>query len=214
MKTIPLVAFQSSPSNQSAIKETLENGSLICFPAASDYKLGADLSSRRAITAMLQAKRRVNNAPTLVFVPDVSWVDKLVANISDQARRLMTDLWPGPLTLLFQPSDYLEPRVRKTLTKAKGWLGLRMPDDEISRTVLGVFKKPLLVSSANLSKKHGAQSVAQVRKNFGRTVDYLIENGDINGASKSTLVDLTRAVPEVIRRGAISEEAIKRTLAG
>ena len=214
MKSISLSDIQSNPSSQSQIKEILEQGKLVCFPTTSGYKLAADFSSAAAITSMIHAKRRVKNAPALVLVPSADWVEKIAAPLSDEARALMKNLWPGHVTLLFQASDDLPPKIRKPLVKAKGWLGIRMPSDERSRLVLDAFKKPILVSSANLAKKHGNNSLAQVRKNFGRTVDLLIEQGDINLGPKSTLVDLTSKYPEVIRAGAVSEETVRQALAG
>ncbi len=214
MKSISLSEIQSNPQTHKQIKEILEEGKLLCFPTTSGYKLAADLNSPSAISAMIQAKRRVKNAPALVFVPDVEWVAKIVSHVSGEAKTLMESLWPGHITLLFQASDDLPSKIRKPLMKAKGWLGVRIPSDDSSRLVLTAFGKPLLVSSANIAKKHGANSLAQVKKNFGRTVSLLIEEGDINEGPKSTLVDLTSEYPEVIRAGAVSEETIKQALAG
>ena len=125
----------------------------------------------------------------------------------------MNALWPGPVTLLFPANSNLPPKVRKALTKAKGWLGVRLPADDVSRGVVQAFGKPILVSSANLSRKHGERSVAQVRKNFGRTVNLMIDAGDLGEGPKSTLVDLTKDTPSVIRVGVVSEETIQQILA-
>ena len=214
MRTIPSTEIQNDPSLYSQIKEVLESGKLVSFPTHSGYKLAADLDSPSAVTSMIQAKRRVKNAPALVFVPDVTWVEKVAANVSDNAKNLMEALWPGPVTLLFKANEALHPKVRKPLTKAKGWLGVRVPHDEVALAVVKAFGRPLLVSSANLSSKQGARSLAQVRKNFGRTVDLMIDAGDLAGAPSTTLVDLTKDVPSIIRAGAVPEEDIQRALTG
>ena len=215
MKSISLVEFQNQPSLYSETSKIREQGRLICCPTPSGYKLGADMNSPAAVTSMIQAKRRVKNAPALVFLPDVSWVDKVAANITDEARALMKSLWPGHVTLQFKASDDLPSKVRKPLTKAKGWLGVRIPYDEVSQGILKTFGKPILVSSANLARKGGAHSLAQVRKNFGRTIDLIIESGDLNNSEpQSTLVDLTKANPDSVRVGAVSEDEIRSALAG
>ncbi len=213
MRTITLSEVEQDKSLYTEIDKVLKNGGLVCFPGPTGYKLAADLGSPAAVTSMIQAKRRVKNAPSLVFVPDVTWVEKVAADVSADAKKLMKALWPGPLTLLFTASEDLHPKVRKQLTKAKGWLGIRIPQDSIPRTVVRTFGSPLLISSANLAKKHGATSVAQVRKNFGRTVELLIDAGDLATGLQSTLVDLTHDTPTVIREGAVSEEDIRRALA-
>lgn len=214
MKTVSLVTPPTNPSIFTQVKEVLENSGLVCFPSPSGYKIAANLDAPSAITAMIHAKRRVKNAPALVFIPDVSWVTELTDDISKDAKNLMNSLWPGQLTLLFRPSESLNPQVRKLLTKAKGWLGVRIPCDDVSQSITKAFGRPMVVSSANLSQKHGERSVAQVRKNFGRTVELLIDTGDIPKGTKSTLVDLTQASPSIVRAGAISDETIHRALSG
>ena len=214
MKTIPLVNPASDSTIYQQTKEVLKNGGLVCFPASSGYKIAADLTSRQAITALIQAKRRVKNAPALVLIPDVIWVNQLTDDISKEAETLMNTLWPGQLTLLFRPSENLDAKVRKLLTKAKGWLGVRIPNDEVAANITKTFGGPIVVSSANLSQKMGDRSVAQVKKNFGRTVELLLDAGDIREGTQSTLVDLTQSNPEIVRIGAISDETIQQALAG
>ena len=214
MKTIPLSELETDSAQYKHIADTLEDGGLVCLPASSGYKLVVDLASPAAITAMLHAKRRVKNAPALVFVPDASWVDRVAAVVSDEARLLMQRFWPGPVTLLLKASDDLHPKVRKPLTKAKGWLGVRVPEDEISLGAVRAFGRPVLVSSANLARKHGAHSVAQVKKNFGRTVQLLVDAGDVKPSASSTLVDVSGPGVSVVRAGAVAEDSIHEALAG
>jgi len=181
-------------------------------PTPSGYKLLADLASPKAVTALLQAKRRVKNAPSLVFVPDEASVSNVVDAVSEGARRLIRKFWPGPLTLLFEAGEQLDPKLRKPLTKAKGWLGVRMPEDEVSLGAVRAFGRPVLVTSANLADKGGAHSVAQIKKNFGRTVDLLVDRGDVAQAARSTLVDVSDGMPKIVRAGAIGEDRIAAAL--
>jgi len=212
LKTIPFPEISKNPKIYEEVGAVLEQGGLVCVPTASGYKLLADLASPKAVTAMLHAKRRVKNAPALVFVPDATWVDRVVDSVSEEARRLMSELWPGPVTLLFKAGERIDPKVRKPLTKAKGWLGVRVPDDEVSLGALKAFGRPVLVSSANLADKGGAHSVAQVKKNFGRTVDLLVDMGDITQSARSTLVDVSEGVAKVVRSGAVGEERVSAIL--
>lgn len=214
MKKISLVNPHPDPTIYQQTKEALENGGLVCFPSPSGYKIAADLGSPKAVTSLIQAKRRVKNAPALILIPDVSWVRQLTDDISKDAENLMNTLWPGHVTLLFRPSENLDSKTRKLLTKAKGWIGVRVPQDEVPANITKIFGRPIVVSSANLSQKNGDYSVAQVKKNFGRTVELLLDAGDIREGTPSTLVDLTQARPAIVRIGAVSDERIQQALAG
>ncbi|MBN2343251.1 MAG: threonylcarbamoyl-AMP synthase [Deltaproteobacteria bacterium] len=214
MRTVSFSEFQSNPEVLNDITEILTNDGIICIPTPSGYKLMADLESSKAVMAMIQAKRRVKSAPALVMIPDQSHVENIAESVSEEASKLMTEFWPGPVTLLFSAGDGLHPKIRKALTKAKGWLGVRVPNSQTAKTVVGAFGKPLLVSSANISKKAGDGSLAQVKKNFGRAISLLIEDGDITTESSSTLVDVTREIPKIVRCGAVAEQSILDALAG
>ncbi len=213
MHTVTLAELNAAPRIVEDISETLRHGRIVCVPAASGYKLMADLDSPDAVTTLLQAKCRMKNAPALVFIPDSSWVDRLADDVSDSARRLIDAFWPGPVTLLFKAGDHLHPKVRKALTKAKGWLGMRVPEDALSREILRTFGRPVLVSSANLATRKGAQSVAQVKKNFGRSLGFLVDAGDITVCASSTLVDVSEDPVSIVRAGSVDASRILGTLA-
>ncbi len=213
MKTVSYTEFKENPSILNEMNDILADDGIVCIPTPSGYKLMANLESQRAVMAMIQAKRRVRSAPALVLVPDRTHVENIADSISSEASRLMSELWPGPVTLLFAAGEGLPPKIRKPLTRAKGWLGIRVPDAGIAQTVVKSFGKPLLVSSANISRKGGAGSLAQVKKNFGRSISLMVENGDLSMSRSSTLVDVTRDIPRIIRAGVVSEETIQATLA-
>ncbi|MBN2719011.1 MAG: threonylcarbamoyl-AMP synthase [Deltaproteobacteria bacterium] len=213
MQTVSFSDFQNNPDILTHICDILNDDGIVCVPTSSGYKLMANFASQRAVMSMIQAKRRVKSAPALVLVPDRSHVDNIADSVSDEAARLMNELWPGPVTLLFAAGEQLQPKIRSVLTKAKGWLGIRVPDTGIAQTIVSAFCHPVLVSSANLSQKGGAGSLAQVKKNFGRAIALLVENGDIVSTRPSTLIDVTRDIPKIVRAGAVSEEAIHNALA-
>ena len=75
-------------------------------------------------------------------------------------RRLADKLWPGPLTMVLPPSDELPSKVRKVLTRATGRLGVQVPADPLASALMRQFGGPLLLASANLEQKPGANSAA------------------------------------------------------
>lgn len=190
--------------------EVLEDDGIICFPAESNYRLGASALSVKAVNTLVAAKRRSTNAPSLVFVSGASMLEEVAADITDVGKILAQTFWPGPLTLLVKPGDIFPKKVRKTIAKATGLIGVRIPGHPVARGIVETFGKPILVSSANLAKKSGASSPAQIRKNFGRQVEAMVDLGDLPTASPSTLVNVSGEAIEIRRQGAVSEEEIRR----
>ena len=206
MKTLRLQDYQDQMGNlfQEA-KRVLERGGLVCLPCNGTYRILADLNNPDAVTKLFQSKRRVGKAPALVFVRDEAMLTQVAHSVHATASRL-TQLWPAPLTILFDASGALPVKVRKQLGSAK--IGVRVPEDAMARELMKHLSGPLLVSSANREHKHGEQSPAQVRKNFANQVDLFIDAGDLPASSHSTVVDVDGGGEVKVTRQGVLEEAL------
>jgi L-threonylcarbamoyladenylate synthase len=213
MKIIPAADLDSSPNRYREIVDALVQDGLACFPAESNYRLAASLFSADAVMRLMQSKRRAGHHPALVFVADVAMLGQVVAEVPEAAARLAAAFWPGPLTLLLDLRDDLPPKVAKTLTRATGKVGVRAPSCTVAARVVREFGGPLLISSANLERKAGAGSLAQVRKNFQQKLAVCVDAGDLREGPPSTLVEIDADGWRVAREGAIAREAIEAALA-
>ncbi len=207
MRVIQLSELKQSPNIYEELAEVLRNDGIVCIPAGSTYRLVANLLSKDAVVNSLQIKRRTKQAPVLVFVPDQTSAKQVVTKISPQAQKLIDAFWPGDLTLLFDINQDIPKKIRKNIN-SKGKIGVRIPDCEVINPLVKAFNGPLFVSSANISRKAGSFSEAQIRKNFGRWVDVLISAGDLPGNRHSTVLDVTTDPPTIKRPGTIPYEEI------
>lgn len=208
MKIIKLDELEMEPGRYGEVAEVLTDDGIVVFPGESSYRLGVNVLSAKAVSKLQQGKRRVQNKPALVFIHDKKGLEGLVGEIPDVAQQLMATFWPGPLTIRFDPGKALPSKVRKALTKATGRIGVRIPMAQVCADVVRSFGAPMLVSSANRSKKSGAQSLAQVRKNFGNVADLLIDAGDLPQGHPSTVVDVSPDGWKMIREGALTADEI------
>ena len=212
MRTISIQTLRDSPDLFRELADVLHDGGLVCFPTGRQYGVAASLMSEDAVIRLVQTKRRAKRAPSLVFIPDRDALPAVVSEISPAAEALIDEFWPGPLTILFRPSDELPRKVAKTVAaKKKDKMGVRITHEEIAGKLVQEFGGPILVSSANISRKAGSSSMAQVRKNFGRSIDVMIDAGDVPMAEPSTVVD-----PDggrgVVRDGAVPTDRILKLL--
>lgn len=207
MRIISVSELQQSPHLYDEIADTLRKDGTVCFPTHSTYRIATSFLSEKAVINFLQIKRRTNKAPSLVMIPAPQKLKPIVRQVTPEARALMDRFWPGPLTLLFEMSEDVPKKIQKNL-QSNGLIGVRVPEHSVSRRIVEAFDGPLLISSANLARKHGETSEAQVRKNFGRWVDILISAGDLSGEGSSTIVDVTNSPPRITRQGAIEEQQL------
>ncbi|MEM1348826.1 MAG: Sua5/YciO/YrdC/YwlC family protein, partial [Myxococcota bacterium] len=102
MKTITLQNVQDHSDIIEQVCAVLEEGGVACLPMNGNYRLLADLNNTSAVIRLFQSKRRVKEAPSLVFVPDPGRLREVAADVSDTAAQLATQFWPGPLTLVLE----------------------------------------------------------------------------------------------------------------
>jgi len=212
MRMIPVAAFKESPSLYKEIAVTLKQGKVVCFPGGSSYRLAVDVLLPEAVNTLVQLKRRTRNAPALVFIPDIQTLSRVADGVDPAAEKLMKTCWPGPLTLLFEPAASLDHKVAKIISKAHGQVGVRIPEHPVAFEITRVFGGPLLVSSANVASKQGAGSVAQVKKNFGRFLDLLVDAGDLARSEPSTVAEVTAGGLRMVREGALKADRLQTIL--
>ncbi|MCC9146545.1 MULTISPECIES: L-threonylcarbamoyladenylate synthase [unclassified Arthrobacter] len=185
----------------------------VVLPTDTVYGIGADAFSPQGVATLLAAKGRGRSMPPPVLIPRVQTMDGLAMDISEDARILARTFWPGGLTLIF----HAQPSLTWDLGDTLGTVALRMPDDSVALDLLGVTG-PLAVSSANRTGSPAGQTAAQARGQLGESVEVYLEAGHRPVAGSdgvpSTIVDATSAPMRVVRRGAVSIDALREAVPG
>jgi len=178
---------------------SLRNGDLAVIPTDTVYGLAADAFSPPAVTSLLAAKGRDRQMPPPVLVGTVRAATALVEDLSASAKDLIDEFWPGGLTLVMRANRNLI----WDLGDTKGTVAVRMPLHELTLELLKQTG-PLAVSSANRSGAPPATTAADAEAQLGEAVAVYLDDGPCSGDVPSTIVDLTGAVPKLLRRGVIS----------
>jgi L-threonylcarbamoyladenylate synthase len=177
----------------------LRKGDLAVIPTDTVYGLAADAFSPPAVTGLLAAKGRDRQMPPPVLVGTVRAATALVEDLNAFGKDLIDEFWPGGLTLVMRANRGLI----WDLGDTKGTVAVRMPLHEIALELLKETG-PLAVSSANRSGAPPATTAAEAEAQLGEAVAVYLDGGPCSGDVPSTIVDLTGAVPKLLRRGVIS----------
>jgi tRNA threonylcarbamoyl adenosine modification protein (Sua5/YciO/YrdC/YwlC family) len=178
---------------------SLRKGDLAVIPTDTVYGLAADAFSPPAVTGLLAAKGRDRQMPPPVLVGTVRAATALVEDLNAFGKDLIDEFWPGGLTLVMRANRNLI----WDLGDTKGTVAVRMPLHEITLELLKETG-PLAVSSANRSGAPPATTAADAEAQLGEAVAVYLDGGPCSGDVPSTIVDLTGAVPKLLRRGVIS----------
>jgi len=182
----------------------VRRGELVVLPTDTVYGIGADAFTPAAVSALLEAKGRGRDMPAPVLVGSVRAAQALVEDFGTYGQDLVDEFWPGALTLVCRANSTLA----WDLGDSKGTVAVRMP---LHQLALELLKEtgPLAVSSANRSGAPPARTAADAETQLGESVEIYLDDGQSGEAEPSSIVDLTGAVPRLLRAGAISEERLR-----
>lgn len=186
----------------------LRRGGLVAFPTETVYGLGANALDAKAVRRIFKVKGRPPRNPLIVHVASVRQVESLVSRLPGEAKRLMRRFWPGPLTIVLPKS----PRVPKVTTAGLTTVAIRMPNHPLARKLLRRAGVPVAAPSANRSGRPSPTTAQHVIDDLGDRVDLVLEGGPTKYGLESTVVDLSRRPPVLLRPGAITAEQLSRVL--
>lgn len=174
-------------------------GRLVAFPTETFYGLGAHALEASAVARVFRVKGRPAGKPLLVLVDSLAMVTRVAADIPPRARRLMARYWPGPLTLVLPAREDVPP----ALTGGGRTVGVRLSAHPVARALVATAGVPVTAPSANLHGAPSPRTADEVVAGLGDRIDLVLDGGRTPGGPPSTLVDVTRTPPVVIRPGAV-----------
>jgi L-threonylcarbamoyladenylate synthase len=187
----------------------LRAGGLVAFPTETVYGLGADATNSRAVAAIFEAKGRPRFNPLIVHLAEAEAAGELVV-LDPAARDLMARYWPGPLTLVLPRG----PDCPVSLLCSAGLdsLALRVPGHAVARRLLAETGRPLAAPSANASGEVSPTTAGHVLQSLGGKLPLVLDGGPCPLGLESTVLDLTGAVPALLRPGAVTREELEAFL--
>lgn len=184
--------------------EVLKRGGLVAFPTDTVYGLGTDALNITAVEYIYRVKGRPPGQPFPILIADLSQVETVAETWTPLAKLLAVNFWPGALTLLLP----IAKAVPSILGSENRTIGVRLPDHPIPLALIRGLGRPLVGTSANRSGQPSALTAQEVRAQLGEMLDMVIDGGNCPGGIESTVVDVTGAVPRIVRTGAISGREI------
>ena len=203
MKVSVIKIDPSNPDKEkiAAAAKIIREGGLVVFPTETVYGIAANLLDKRAMERLYRVKARPEGKPFTVHISDLKMIRDMGCVITDKAEKLMTEFWPGPLTIILK-SDKGEK------------IGFRMPADKTALELIRASGVPVVAPSANLSGKPAPVTAEDAMADLEGKVDMVIDGGRTTVGLESTVVDLTMDPFKVLREGAIKEEELSKKVNG
>jgi L-threonylcarbamoyladenylate synthase len=207
---MPLLDGQDS-RQVAAAAAALMAGELVAFPTETVYGLGARADDDTAVARIFEAKGRPADHPLIVHVNDVASAQRFAADWPELAQRLADAFWPGPLTLIVRR----RPAVAGAAAAGQDTIGLRCPSHPVAQALLAEAQRlgvpGVAAPSANRFGRLSPTRASHVQAEFAQNLPELrvLDGGECEVGIESTIVDLSRGHPMLLRPGQLSREQLE-----
>lgn len=188
--------------------QAIKAGGIVAFPTETVYGLGADTYNPEAVKKVFIAKRRPMDNPLIVHIASIGQLYEVAVKIPPEAEKLARKFWPGPMTLLL----WKDPRVPPEVTAGRPTVAVRFPAHPVALAFIRESGVPIAAPSANLAGRPSPTTGEHVIRDLYGRADVIIDSGDTLIGVESTIVDLTRDPPVLLRPGGLPVEDIQREL--
>lgn len=168
-------------------------GGVLLLPTESFYGLGADPTSETGVARIFSMKERPAELGLPVLCADWKQLETLVV-VPETFRVRLARLWPAALTVVL-------PTVGEVPAARSGTLAVRIPGHAEVRALLYRLG-PLTATSANRHGDPPFTTVDGALASLAEPPDLVLDAGATAGGTVSTLVDLSRGEPKILRPGA------------
>ncbi len=189
-------------------KRIIMNGGAVAFPTETVYGLGANAFDNAAVENIFKIKGRPNDNPLIVHVHKDYDISSLVSYVPDYAKTRAENVWPGPLTMVYNSKC----TVSKAVSCGLNTLAVRIPSHQGAQKFLKYLNLPIAAPSANISKHVSPTSAEHVFNDLNGKIELILQGGKCCGGIESTVLDCTGDFPVILRSGLITREMIEKVV--
>lgn len=179
--------------------DVLKKGGVIVYPTDSVYSMGCDMTNKRAVEKMAQLKGvKLEEANFSLICYDLSNISEYTVQFGTDIYKMMKRALPGPYTFILNANK----NIPKLFQSKKQTIGIRVPDNNIARTIVNQLGNPMLSTSV-----HDDDEILEyttdpelIHERYDGQVDLVIDGGFGNNEA-STVIDCTGETPEIVRQG-------------
>lgn len=177
--------------------DILRGGGVLAYPTDSCYALGCHVGDKEAMVRLRRIRDVDERHHFTLMCRDLSEI-AAYARVDNAQFRLLKACTPGSYTFILEATRELP---RRLLHPRRRTIGLRIPDHPVALALLEHLGEPLLSTTLILpGDEEPLTDGLAIRERLEREVDAILDAGSC-GVVPTTVVDLTGAVPEVVRKG-------------
>jgi len=175
--------------------DALADGGVIAYPTDTVYGLGCDFTSKHGVERLYHIKGMERSHPLAFVCPDLSDIARY-AVVDNQVYRVLRRFLPGPYTFILEATR----DVPKIVQMKRKQVGIRVPKCEATRALARELGRPIISTTAARAGEDPYVDPHEIDATFRGLA--MVLDGGTGGLVPTTVIDLTRVPPEVVREGA------------
>ncbi len=188
-----------NPHEIDKVIKCLKQGGIIIYPTDTVYAIGCDIYNQKAVERICLIKGiKLKNAHFSFICYDLSQLSDFTKNVTTAIYKIMRKSLPGAFTFILKANS----NVPKLFKSKKKTAGIRIPDNNIARSIVKELGNPLLSTSVHKLEEIDSYPTDPelIHQKYKDLVDITI-NGGYGSNEASTVIDCTGREPEIIREG-------------
>ena len=182
----------------SEAKNIFHSGGIFIYPTDTIYGFGCNPFNDTALQTLNNIKGRGEQKQYILLVDSVNTLFKYIDLDDDQIIEMLKNIWPNPISFILN-LNYKTKNLLKYDSAA-----FRIPNNTFCFNLLSELKAPLVSTSVNFSNQLPLTDYSSIQNEFADKVDAIFFMNEKENIVASTLVDLTKKPPKILREGKIN----------
>jgi len=196
-----LKIYEDNPSQKQINKvvEILKNGGLVILPTDSVYAIACNMNNKKAVENLAKLKGiKLKDADFSFIFGELSCVSQFVKPLKNSTFKMINKNLPGPFTFILEANN----NIPNFFRKSKKTIGVRIPDNNIVRTIVRELQNPILSTSvrADDEVREYMTDPSLIHEKYIKIIDAVVDGG-YGKIEASTIVDCSSGEIEIWREG-------------
>ena len=182
------------------VADILKEGGIAILPTDTLYCFACSMEHKRAVESIAQLKGfKLKQAKYSMLCASLSQASEYVRPMDRDTFALAKECLPGPFTFIMEANG----NVSRNYQNANKTIGIRVPENDITRAIIEEVGTPLLCTSVRPLGEGDEEPESYtdpelIHERFGNRVEAVVDGGVVDGGA-STVIDCSDGI-ELVRQ--------------
>ncbi len=172
-------------------------GKIFIMPTDTIYGFSGDPLNLEVKSEIAKIKGREESKKFILLINDIQEVKKIVDLKNKREEEFLENIWPNPVSVILNLNEEYKEKFDSPT------VAFRIPKHDFCSMFLDMVKLPVISTSVNRSGNSPLTDQKSIIEEFGNEIDAIFFSEKNVAPVASTLIDLTKNEPVLIREGGV-----------